>query len=242
MITKRFWELDFLRGLAILMMIAFHILSDLNFLGNYDINLYSGFWFYFGRATASIFLVLIGVSLTISYSKPDKSFNKFLKRGLKVFFYGLIISVLTYLFVREAFVRFGILHLIGVSIILAYPFIRFKYINLLIGLIFVILGIYLWDKVFDFSWLLWLGFTPNKFYTLDYYPLLPWFGVVLIGIFLGNLLYKDGIRRFRFVDLSGHYFVKVFSFLGRHSLIIYLVHQPILILLLYLLGLISLPL
>lgn len=240
-LEKRFWEIDFLRGIAIIMMIVFHFLFDLSYFGSYAVNVYSGFWWAFARATATVFILLVGISLTLSYSraiqkKTGKLGRKYLNRGLKIFAWGLIITVITWVFLSWGFIVFGILHLIGISIILAYPFIKHRYRNLLLGIIFISIGLYLGNFIFDFGWLFWLGFMPQNFYTLDYFPLFPWFGVSLIGIFLGNSLYKNYKRRFRFPELSDSPFIKLFCFLGRHSLLIYLIHQPILIALLYLLG------
>jgi uncharacterized membrane protein len=71
---------------------------------------------------------------------------------------------------------------------------------------------------------------------------LPWFGVVLMGIFFGNLLYSDSARRFQLADISFFSGIKVISFLGKHSLLIYLLHQPLIIAVLYLFGMVNLNL
>ena len=243
---KRLWEIDFLRGLAIIMMIVFHLLYDLTHFGGYNLNLHAGFWLYFARTTAAIFIFLVGVSLTISFSRAEKIQDsgqklclKYLKRGLSIFSWGLIITILTWIFLRKGFVLFGILHLIGISIILAYPFLKLRYWNLLLGITFISLGIYLTNFTFGFPWLVWLGFMPEHFYTVDYFPIFPWFGVVLIGMFFGNLLYSDCTRKFNLLDLSNFNVIGLFCLLGRHSLIIYLIHQPILIILLYLFGILG---
>jgi len=68
-LNKRFWEIDFLRGIAIVMMVVFHILYDFSFFGNFSFDVFSGFWFYFGKACAVLFLLLVGVSLVISSFK-----------------------------------------------------------------------------------------------------------------------------------------------------------------------------
>jgi uncharacterized membrane protein len=238
--TKRFWEIDSLRGLAVVMMIIFHILYDLNYFGIYKLELYSGFFLLFFYPFAVVFLLLVGVSLTFSYSQVSNKLTKkqlqlkYLKRGLKIFGLGLIITIATFLYLQEGFIVFGVLHCIGISIIFAYPFLRFSYQNLILGTFLIILGIIIKNFIFDFYWLVWLGFIPSNFYTVDYFPLLPWFGVVLIGIFLGNSLYKNYKRRFHLKDLSGFVIVRFFSFLGRNSLIIYFIHQPILIAIIYL--------
>ena len=245
---ERFWEIDFLRGIAIIMMVLYHLLYNLHYFAHYNVNVYSGFWMYFARATATIFIFLVGVSISISFSrtknfssdaKEARLFLKYLRRGLKVFSWGLIITLVTWQFLREGFVIFGILHLIGISIILAYPFLKLRYWNLFIGLFCIFLGAYLKGFVFNFYWLSWLGFRPAQFYSVDYFPLLPWFGLVLIGIFFGNLLYPDYSREFQLANFSYFSVIKIFCFLGKHSLFIYLIHQPLIIALLYLFGMVK---
>jgi uncharacterized membrane protein len=237
--NKRFWEIDFFRGIAIIMMIIFHFFYDLKFFGFYKINLDSGFWWIFARLIATIFIFLVGISLTLSYSRAKKNktnnklFTKYLIRGLKIFSWGLFISLITWVFLRKGFIIFGILHFIGLSIILAYPFLKFRFLNLLLGIIFILLGFYIQTITFNSYWLVWLGIIPNYLYTVDYFPILPWFGVILFGLFFGNLLYPNGIRRLKIPELSEFSFVRFFCFLGRHSLLLYLIHQPILIILLY---------
>lgn len=248
-LKERFWEIDSLRGLAIVMMVAFHFIFDLNYFGICNFNISSGFLWWFARITAFMFIFLVGVSLSLSYTRKTllsnykaekKLFLKYLKRGLKIFSYGLLITAATWIFIGNGFIIFGILQLIGVAIILEFPFIKRGYINLLLGVAFIASGIYLMSFRFDFYGLLWLGFTSNNFYTVDYFPLLPWLGVVSLGIFLGNTLYENYIRRFKLPDLSNYLPVRISGFLGKHSLFIYLIHQPIIITLFYLLGFVNL--
>ena len=244
-LKKRFWEIDFLRGLVIIMMITYHLFYDLDFFNVYNIYIGSGFWWYFARIIAAMFICLVGISLTLSYSRAriqnPKShlYPRYLRRGLKIFSWGLIITLMTWIFLKEGFVMFGVLHLIGISIILAYPFLKLRSWNLLIGITFIYLGMYLKNFTFGFSWLIWLGLMPDNFYTVDYFPIFPWFGVILIGLFLGNLLYPSYTRKFNLFDISNFSFIRLFCFLGRHSLFIYLIHQPILIILLCLLGVVN---
>ncbi len=237
MSAHRFWEIDFFRGLAIIMMIVFHSLYDINYFGVYNIPLFSGFWLYFARITAGTFIFLFGISMTISYSRAKSTLTqnqlrlKFMKRGLKIFILGLLITLMTYLFLKGGFIWFGILHFIGISVFLAYPLLKYRISNLLLGLVFIVLGFFLAGLVFDFPWLLWLGLRPASFYTLDYFPLFPWLGLALIGVFFGNVLYKNNKRQFKVPNIPNR---NPICFLGRHSLIIYLLHQPILIAFLYL--------
>ncbi|NIM47121.1 MAG: DUF1624 domain-containing protein, partial [Candidatus Aenigmarchaeota archaeon] len=90
-------------------------------------------------------------------------YKKYFSRGLKIFGYGILITIITFITFPEAFIIFGILHLIGVSVILGQFFLNFKKLNLFLGLIIIVLGLYLRNFSFDFSWLLWLGFTPKNY-------------------------------------------------------------------------------
>lgn len=229
------------------MMIIYHILYDLSYFGGYAVDVRSGFWLNFARVTASIFIMLVGISLTLSASKAkllgysgDLQFL-FLKRGLKIFSLGMAITLATYFFIGRDFILFGVLHFIGISIILAYPFLRLHIFNFLSGLIIILTGIYLQGHTFDEQGLFWLGLMPEGFHTLDYFPLFPWFGLVLIGLFLGNSLYKSRQRCFDLPDLSGSSGVELLGTLGRSSLPIYLFHQPVLIAILSLSGVIYFP-
>ena len=238
-ISDRYWEVDFLRGIAIIMMIIYHILFDVVFFHLTYVDLSSIPMLLFLYPIGTMFLLLVGVSLTLSYSHaketltPRQLQNKFILRGLYIFGGGMLVTLGTWLYLKEGYVIFGVLHCIGLSTILAYPFIRSRIYSLFVGIICVIIGVFLQLMVVvDFPWLLWLGFVPNNFYTIDYFPLLPWFGVVLIGIFIGNSLYQNNKRRFNIKDLTHSLTVRGVCFLGRHSLLIYLLHQPIIVALL----------
>ncbi len=235
-LTKtRFWEIDTIRGIAVIMMIVFHILFDLNFFDYISINLYDSYFLIYVYFNATLFIILVGVSLTLSYSKAKKTLTKnkmrwkFLLRGFFIFCLGLFITLVTWVYLPRGFIIFGVLHCIGISIILAYPFISYKIQPFILGILFIGIGIFIKSLTFDFSWLLWLGFTTSDLYTVDYFPLFPWFGVVLVGISLGNTLYEKGNRKFTLNDKAHLKIIKFTTFLGRHSLIIYILHQPILI-------------
>jgi uncharacterized membrane protein len=144
-------------------------------------------------------------------------------------------------FVFEIF--FGILHLIGVSIIFAYPFLRWPIAALPVGAGLIVLGIIIGTPRVDFPWLVWLGFRPMDIGTMyDYRPMIPWFGVALLGISAGYLLYRNGARRFQLPDLSGVPVIRGLSKAGQYSLAIYLIHQPVFLLVLELTGVIDLGL
>jgi uncharacterized membrane protein len=218
-------------------MIIFNYSFALHYLNLYTLNGGSLYWYIFPRFIGGMFIFISGLSLTLMHSQNKKDIHKkFFTRGLNIFSLGILITIITFLTFPEAFIIFGILHFIGVSIILGQLFLKFKKLNLFLGLLIMALGFYLQEFRFDFPWLLWLGFIPKNFYTFDYWPILPWFGVTLLGIFFGNLLYKNGRRNFKIKDFSNLSIVKVLAFLGRKSLTIYLIHQPLLILILMALG------
>ncbi|MDD5416937.1 MAG: heparan-alpha-glucosaminide N-acetyltransferase [Candidatus Aenigmarchaeota archaeon] len=235
----RFWEVDFARGTAVILMVLFNWSFALKYLNILSITDSWIFWEIFPRFIASMFIFIVGVSLVLSYNYTANfhlSYKKNIKRGLKIFGLGLLITLVTWLFIPQDFIFFGILHLIGFSVIFATPFLKFKKINLYLSLITIIAGVLLSRFSFNFSWLSWLGFIPKVFSTLDYFPVLPWFGFVLLGIYFGNTLYKHNKRKFKIQDYSNARFVKFVNFLGKNSLTIYLLHQPLLILILFILG------
>ena len=231
-----------LRGGAIVLMVLYHLVFDLNYFAVYDIDVSSGFWLAVARLTASLFLLLVGLSLTLSHSRAqllgqeDRFRLRLLKRSAWILGLALGITIVTYLFIGKGFIVFGVLHLIGLSLLLAYPFLRLQRANIIFGLLFILLGIYFQNISVGFPWLLWLGLAPAGFYSVDYFPVFPWFGVILVGMGLGDRLYPGYRRRIPVPDLSSSPFVRGLAFLGRNSLAIYLVHQPVMIAILYLAG------
>lgn len=232
----RLWEVDALRGIAIVEMVFYHFTWDLNYFGLIQTNLLGGPWQAFARSIASMFLLVLGISLTLSHTRASRwaggtaLFGKYLRRGGQIFGLGLLITLATYFFIGRGFVIFGILHLLGASVVAAYPFLgRSRWVALLGGVLSIAVGAVLNTVAVSHPWLLWLGVKQYGRYMVDYYPFLPWFGVALLGVFAGYSLYPQGVRRFTLPDWSEAAPVRGLRFLGRHSLLIYLVHQPVLI-------------
>jgi uncharacterized membrane protein len=234
--ASRFPEIDAIRGIAILMMILFHTVFDLHFFNIAPVNVSTGFWRLFAMATATLFLLVVGISLVVSHARSAAKLSgfalvkKFLFRGAGIFALGLLVTVATWLYLREGFIIFGILHLIGVSVMLSVLFFRFGKYNILPGLLCIAGGFFI-GNISGPVWLLPLGIQPASFASVDYTPLIPWFGAVLVGMGMGEFLYSGGIRRFSAPHLPDR-IVRPLAFLGQYSLIIYLVHQPVIILLL----------
>jgi uncharacterized membrane protein len=239
---QRFWEVDAARGVAIVMMVVYHLTYDLDTFGGYGNESTSGFWTRFADATASAFLFLVGISLAISYSRAGAGmglFGKYLRRGLRIIAYGVVLTVV-FLILGMGVVAFGILHLIGVSIILAYPLLKYRIANLFLGFSIIAIGWYMRAQGVssESPWLLPLGVVPENLSMPDYRPLLPWFGVVLLGLFVGNVLYRGG-KRPAGIPREAPPVARPLVPLGRNSLFIYLIHQPVLVALLATLGVIE---
>jgi uncharacterized membrane protein len=242
--VDRFWEVDAARGVAIIMMIVYHTTYDLDTLGGYDIQSTTGYWALFADGTAGLFLFLVGVSLAISRARSGlrgwRLFGKYLARGSRILAYAVVLT-LVFLTLGMGIVAFGILHLIGVSIILAYPFLRLRFTNLVLGTLIFVAGQYVLAQGLDSQsyWLLPFGIVVEGVIMPDYRPLLPWFGVVLIGLFFGNVVYADG-RRPAVLEDKAPVAARPLLPPGRNSLFIYLIHQPIIIALLAAWGIVDL--
>src|SRR3989338_1352996 len=230
----RFWEIDLLRGVAIVFMVIFNYAFALDYLHIYTITSGWGFWWLFPRVVAGTFILVSGIAAYISYQKKKNSTHR-IKRGAVIFGWGLALTAATFLLVPSATIWFGILHLIGLSVMISPLFMKLGRKNLIIGLALALIGFYLNNPIVDTPLLMPLGFLPPNFTTLDYFPLLPWFGVFLIGLFIGEKLYTKGKRRFKIKEPR----FEIINLFGRHSLFIYLIHQVVLLFVLYSLGLIG---
>ena len=226
---ERLWEVDFLRGIAVLMMLVSNFVFDLSLFSYIQIS-NSFFWPALAKVTAALFLLLVGVSLTLSYVRAGAQtagFLKFFKRGMKIFFLGLIVSLGTWYAVGDDLVVFGILHLIGLGIILAYPFLRHPYLSLLAGLFVFGCGWFVSSIKVTVPWLVWLGIQYHGFSSVDYTPVFPWLSFILIGVFLGNVLFPKGRRKVQISFGQARFPARIVEKIGTQSLLIYFVHQPL---------------
>lgn len=234
---NRYIEIDLLRGLAITLMVFGHILWDLDYFRLVSMNnvVYASLQ----KIVPPLFFFLVGMSILVSRKrvefKTEKEENIFYKklfmRGVKIFGLGMIITLFSMILIPDRFVIFGVLHCIGLSIIISVPFLKYRNYNFLFALLFL----FSWTIIGQINVTapsilqLIIGFHPVDIwkYTVDYFPILPWFGVCLLGIVIADWLYSADKRMFKLPDLSKYRPVKLFSWLGQHSLAIYLVHQPV---------------
>lgn len=244
-IDGRLWEIDCARTVAIAMMVSYHVVYDIDFLGApFGPDPLTGWWGALPEATASSFLLLVGVTLAVTDARsrrrgqpPSARWRRHTVRSAKVLAAAMIVTTVTFIALPDRYVRFGILHAIAASTVLALPLLRLRAWNALIGAGVLAAGIAVRTVQSDLPGGLIVGLRPPGFATVDYWPLLPWFGVVLVGVALGSVLYPDGQRRRHIAALAARdthpsRTVRIVAAPGRHSLIVYLAHQPVLIALL----------
>lgn len=218
---NRIFEIDFFRGIALIMMIVFHLIYDLKEFYSYNFEYLRGFWYYEGKIAAIMFMLISGISATFSRNN--------LKRGFVVFGYGMLLTVVTYFYDPKTYIRFGILHLLGFCKI-AYHYIGVFSNKILMAISITAITVgNIFSKVnVKNPYLYPFGLLASDFSSLDYYPILPWLGVFFLGVIMGKTIYptKKSLLPFnpKFESIA---------YMGRNSLFIYLVHQPVLLLLLY---------
>jgi uncharacterized membrane protein len=222
---QRLLLIDALRGVAIAMMVAFHFCFDLSYFGLANFNFYQdSFWLNARTLILSSFLFLVGVSLVLA-TRSGLVLERYLRRLGYLLAAALLVSAATWWMFAERFVFFGVLHFIALASVLGLVFVRAGWLNLVLGIALILVANRYQSPWFDEPGRRWIGLMTHKPPTEDYVPLLPWFGVVLLGIFAGPTLRplaRDWQPRSAAPPLDW------LAFAGRHSLLIYLLHQPLL--------------
>lgn len=230
---KRIWELDALRGVCILGMVVVHLIYDLQTFFSLPFLADSRLFDLVKQWGGVLFLLISGICVTLG-SHP-------VRRGLIVFACGLICSAVTagMYFLNMAdksiIIYFGVLHCLGVCMLLWPLFKRLPVWALgLLGLGLTVLGLWIsGNVVVDFPWLIPLGLVPGDFASSDYFPLLSNLGFFLVGAFLGKTLYRKKETLLPRVNPANPV-LAFFTRLGKWSLPVYLLHQPVITGLLYL--------
>jgi uncharacterized membrane protein len=217
--------LDAARGLAVVAMVGYHLVWDL---GNFDYIdpdfPYSARFKGAGHAIALSFLFIAGVSLVLAHRR-DAGWSHFWRRFGRIAAAAALVTFGTYLVFPQAFVFFGILHCIAAASLLCAPFLSLPWTAALLAALAAFLApSLLASPAFDPACLSWIGLSTIGPSTNDYRPLLPWSGAMLAGVafarFPGSaLLLGAGRGEPKRVE-------QAFGWLGRHSLAIYLLHQP----------------
>lgn len=247
---KRIWELDFLRGLAIIMMVFDHIMYDFAYLPGYFSNFYDVnhplfnwlndfarlYWNstlrFFGREFfVLLFLLISGISFT--FSKDN------FKRGGKMLAVALIITLVTYLIDQAlgfgVLIIFGVIHMFAVNTLitaLIRRFIKSEIIILFIGMLIITLSI-IYDLFNVHSISLSLQTLPKiiigiNSFGADHFGILPYLGIILIGTVIGKIFYQNRVSLIPQVEMKEN---NIFRIAGRYSLYIYVLHQPLVLVL-----------
>ncbi len=232
---ERIWELDALRGLCILGMLIVHLVYDLVDLYGLVSWEYPPAFTFVQTWGGVLFLLISGISVTLG--------RHHLKRGLIVLGCGFVCTAVTAGMYFLGFagkgmiIYFGVLHCLGVCMLLWQPVRKLPVWALAaLGALAVAVGFWVVDPaVVDVVWLIPLGLTFPGFQSSDYFPLLPYFGFFLLGAVLGKTLYRKKQSLIPGVRESAPV-IAFLRFCGKHSLWIYLLHQPVLSGVLYLVS------
>lgn len=239
---KRYDILDSLRGLTLISMIFYHTMWDIVYIYGVDAPWYESEAAYIWQQSICwTFILLSGFCWSMG--------RRHLKRGLIVLGLSVIISAVTILVMPESRILFGVLSLIGTAMLVMIPLDKLlKKVNPYIGIavafaLFVVtrnvpsgtLGFEDWhlmwlpEGLYSNLFTAYLGFPDSAFFSTDYFPVLPWMFLYITGYFLYHIFRRrDWLKR---LTRRG---VAPLSFMGRHSLIIYALHQPIVYGVLYL--------
>jgi uncharacterized membrane protein len=222
---RRYPIIDVLRGVAIIAMMAYHFGFDLNIQGyiTQDIN-HSLSWQLARSLILSGFLLLAGFSIMLARHSAAK---KRWQRLARIAVCATLVSIGSYLMFPQSWIFFGVLHFMLLASLLCWFLVgREKW---LLPLAFIALGLGWFYQSSTFDQPLWqcLGMMTHKPMTEDYVPMLPWIGVMLIGQYIGaKVLAKPDSALLAIRPITA---LKPVGWLGRHSLAVYMLHQPILL-------------
>lgn len=235
----RLQSLDMARGIAITLMVTFHFFYNLEYFQVVEINIKEDpFWTSLRNLIVSMFIFIAGISLYLSSIKR-RNYIIHLKKQKWLCICAVLVSAATYPMFPESWIYFGVLHFILAARIIGFAFTGLYFTNLVLGILILWMGISLENEIFDSRWFNWIGFTTFKPVTEDYVPLFPWLGVFLLGVFTG----KHFLGRGKIPNLLQRSYpgrpAGYLALAGQKSLLIYMVHQPILMGLIYMVLMLS---
>lgn len=239
--SQRLHILDELRGVAIILMVLYHTLFSMAFIFHLEFT-YNIMWhaFKFQPIIPIMFITLCGIVCSLSRNN--------LKRGIKIFAIAIGITIVTAIFMPSTTIIFGILHFLGICLIL-YALLEkwiFKIpvgVGIALSLLLFIVAYNIPNGYIGFKGLLYfelptqlyscyplflIGLPTADFSSGDYFPIIPNIFLLLFGVYTGKLIKEKGAPAIMYKSLC-----PPLAFLGRHSLLIYVIHQPIIIGVLY---------
>ncbi|KFE34124.1 DUF1624 domain-containing protein [Thioclava atlantica] len=222
---------DLVRAVALIGMAAFHFTFDLeNFGFAPPGTIFSAPWMNFARLVAGTFVFMAGLSLVLAHRRGFRA-GPFWRRLGKVAGAAALVSAATYVMMPQVFIYYGILHSIAVSSLIGAALLWLPWPVLAAlgaGAIWIHLAFV--SPAFDHPWLWWLGLSTHWRPSMDFEPVFPWLGPFLWGMAAAKLFERTGLwaraARYRPEEVTGA--LKIALFAGRHTLPIYLIHQPVL--------------
>ncbi|WP_137699926.1 heparan-alpha-glucosaminide N-acetyltransferase [Marimonas lutisalis] len=226
---RRIIALDLARSAALLLMAVFHFTYDLEMFGLIaGGTIASPPWRLFAECIAGSFIFLSGISLWLAHAQGLR-WRAFWRRLAVVGAAAALVSAATLIAMPQVFVYFGILHCIAVSGLVGVLFLRLPAVVTLLAAVAVWMAPeYLQDPAFNQPWLYWSGLATQVRPAMDFVPVLPWLAPALAGLALARL--ADGAGLFERLRGGGTP-ARAWRWLawpGRHSLMVYLLHQPVL--------------
>lgn len=219
--NNRITELDFLRWIALILMVYFHFIWSMSQLYGYDITYNTWITFYIGKFSAILFILISGIVVTFS------KFN--FKRFLLLAGVALSISIVTYFYNDDYFIKFGIIHFFAISSLLALAATKInKYTIIILWITIMLTGLWINTIATNVDYFFFVWIVSKWFQSADFYPLIPRFGVYLIGMWISKIFYTK--KKNLFWNLFN---IAPINFVGRNTLLIYSIHQPIIIWILY---------
>lgn len=214
---QRIRWVDELRGIAILLMVIFHFCYDLRYFGYVDWNVPNGpHWWPFRYLILTLFIFTMGVSLSLAHGEGVRWQKFIIRLGQLLLAAGAITLMSVYMF-PDAWIYFGILHFLAVASILGMILVPVPLAALGVGLLILL---FYWSDVIHSQWpFVYFDWLPAR--TEDYVPLFPWLGVTFLGVGAGSIALKTRTSQILFG------MPEWIRFAGRHGLIIYLIHQPV---------------
>lgn len=234
-VAERDITLDAARGVAICAMVVYHLLFDLWYFGVTEL---PPIFSHLAYPIAGSFIFIAGISLHLKAASAERKLDRsgyyrtFLFRGGKILCIAAAITLITWIYPHKGFIVWGILHLIGAATILAIPFLRLGKWNIIPACLIIAIWL-IFFPIPGPDHLIPLGIHSPVFYTLDYEPLIPWFSLILLGIVYGSIRYHGDAK-----CQNKNRILRHLALFGRHSLMIYLIHQPIIIGILLITGMI----
>lgn len=222
--------IDIARGVAIIAMVLYHLCWDLAFYRFIPVDV--GFdpgWVAFARTILFAFMFLVGVGLVLGHGDGVR-WRSFWRRWLFVVGGAALITIGTWFAFPDSFVYFGVLHAIALTSVLALPFLFTPlWLTGLVATAAIGLHFGFADPLYNQKVFSWIGFWVVPPPTNDLVPLFPWFGVVLLGVLAMRLVRGSAVERRLAAIRPRNVPARVLGWMGRWSLVIYLVHQPLLL-------------